>query len=137
MKDDPFNPQRILTTSIATLHVEERGLIVIIFTKDAELDERCAIEILSAIHQLSEGNAHALLYDFNGNWIRLSNIAKKLASARNSTESKLNARAFLTSSLQHEMEAGHFIHYSKPVCETRIFKEKKEAIAWLRSHLPH
>jgi hypothetical protein len=124
-----------ISTSIADVTILEEGIILIQFTKDAELDEPCAIEILHAILNLTAGKPHTLLYDLNTKSVLFSNIAKKLASLRNQKESKLMARAFLTSTLQNDMEAGHFIHYSKPESETRIFHIREEALAWLRKCL--
>jgi hypothetical protein len=131
-----YSPQtKKIHTTLADLVMKEAGIILITFIKDGELNETCAIEILSGILELSGGKPHCLLYDFNNKSVLLSNIAKKMASGRGPEESKLLARAFLTSSLQNDLEAGHFIHHSKPASETRIFRSSPEALNWLRTWL--
>jgi hypothetical protein len=124
-----------ICTRIADIRLEAEGLVLITFTQDAELDEACAIEILSAILTLTLGKPHCLLYDFNQKSVLLSNIAKRLASRRGPDESKLMGRAFLTYTLQNDLEAGHFIHHAKPVCETQIFRTHSAAVDWLKTRL--
>jgi hypothetical protein len=121
-----------VSTSLATLRLEEDRIIRILFVQDGDLNEAAAIEILGGIIKLSEGKPQALLYDFNQRSVLLSNIAKRLASARNEQDSNLLARAFLTYNLQNNIEATHFIQYNKPLCETRIFQKEELALAWLR-----
>jgi hypothetical protein len=126
---------KIITVSIADVFLLEEKIIGIRFTKDGELDELVAIDILRAVLVLAEGKPHAIYYDFNKYNILLSNIAKKLASVRNDLDSNLIARAFLSRTLMNQIEANHFIQYSKPLAETRVFQEEEEALSWLRARI--
>ncbi|MFI5149111.1 MAG: hypothetical protein ACHQRM_05210 [Bacteroidia bacterium] len=124
--------KRIIAVSLANVYLIEEKIIAIVFTRDGELDETCAIDILKAILELAEGGPHALYYDFNNHNILLTNIAKKLASVRNELDSNLIARAFRSRNLMNQIEANHFIQYSKPLAETRVFQGEAEALQWLR-----
>ncbi|HXC04000.1 MAG TPA: hypothetical protein VNZ86_04560 [Bacteroidia bacterium] len=127
--------QKIIPVSIANVFLWEEQLIGIRFTRDGELDEKAAIDILKAVLDLSAGKPHAIYYDFNNYNILLSNIAKKLASVRNDLDSNLIARAFLSRNLMNQIEANHFIQHSKPLAETRVFQSEKEALKWLRAKI--
>ncbi|MEO8761702.1 MAG: hypothetical protein ABI388_09700, partial [Bacteroidia bacterium] len=58
-------------------------VIEVFFTRDAEVDEKIAIEILTRIIELTEGGPHALLYDFNKRNVILSDITRKISGVRN------------------------------------------------------
>ncbi|HEV7230889.1 MAG TPA: hypothetical protein VGO45_06150 [Bacteroidia bacterium] len=120
-----------ISTPMADLSILNGNLIYILFTHDGEIDEPHGVEILSATVQLADSKPHTVLYDFNKKNILLRNIAKQFAAVRNEHESHIYGRAFLTYTLQNEIEAKHFINYNKPLCETRIFKEKQLAMDWL------
>ena len=51
--------------SAGTVNKINEHVIEIFFAKDAEIDERMAIELLDKLYTLSEGQPHALLYNFN------------------------------------------------------------------------
>lgn len=120
-----------IVTPMADLMIMPGNIICVKFTHDGEIDEPHGVEILSATVQLADSKAHTVLYDFNKKNILMRNIAKQFAAVRNEHESHLYGRAFLIYNLQNEIEARHFINYNKPLVETRIFKEKKAAAAWL------
>jgi len=127
--------KKIIPVSIADVFLLEDKIVGVRFTKDGELNEAVAIDILKAVLDLAEGKPHAIYYDFNKYNVLLSNIAKKLASVRNDLDSNLIARAFLSRNLMNQIEANHFIQYSKPLAETKVFQTEDEALTWLRSKI--
>lgn len=101
------------------------------FDKDVEIDQALSIEILGIIMALSEGKAHALLYNFNTQNIILSEIARKLSGARNYSNAQMIARAVVTQSLTSSLETAHYIKNTNPAADTRIFDAREKALDWL------
>jgi hypothetical protein len=101
------------------------------FEKDVEIDQALSIEILGIIMMLSDGKAHALLYNFNSQNIILSEIARKLSGARNYSNAQMIARAVVTQSLTSSLETTHYIKNTNPAADTRIFDGRETALQWL------
>ena len=101
------------------------------FDRDVEIDQALSIEILGIIMVLSEGKAHALLYNFNRQNIILSEIARKLSGARNYSNAQMIARAVVTQSLTSSLETAHYIKNTNPAADTRIFDAREKALDWL------
>jgi hypothetical protein len=124
-----------ISTPIAEVTVSSHGLITVLFTQDGEVDETYGTDILSAIVHLANKKEHVVLYDFNSKDILIRNIARQFVAVRNEHESHILGRAFLCYSLQNQLEAKHFIHYNKPLAETRIFNTLTKAAAWLEKKM--
>lgn len=101
------------------------------FEKDVEIDQAISIEILGIIMVLSEGKAHALLYNFNTQNIILSDIARKLSGARSYSNAQMIARAVVTQSLTSSLETSHYIKNTNPAADTCIFESREKAYQWL------
>ena len=101
------------------------------FEKDVEIDPQLCKEIVRAIRFFSKGQYHALLFNFNGRHIILSEIARKLSGSKDYSNSKLIARAIVTQSMTSSLETSHYIQNSKPAADTGLFTSKEKAIEWL------
>ena len=117
--------------SAGTIKKINEHIIEISFIRDGEIDEKMALDILSKIVTLSEGGSHALLYDFNKRNVVLSDIAKKLSGVRNYNNVNLISRAMVTQSMVSNIESSHYIQNTKPEAETKVFKDREEALTWL------
>ncbi len=106
-------------------------VIEIFFTRDAEIDQVMAIEILHEIINLSQGQPHALLYNFNKKNVLLSDIARKLSGVRNYNNANLISRAMVTQTMVGGIESTYYINHDKPEAETKLFNEKEKALEWL------
>lgn len=106
-------------------------VIEVFFTRDAEVDEKIAIEILTRIIELTEGGPHALLYDFNKRNVILSDITRKISGVRNYNNANLISRAFVSQTMTGNMEASFYINHERPLAETKLFNNKEKAMEWL------
>ncbi len=94
-------------------------VIEVFFTRDAEIDEKLALEILSDIIVLSKSGPHALLYNFNKRNVIIADIAQRLSGVRNYNNANLISRAMVAQNMVSSMESSHYINYSKPEAETK------------------
>ncbi|HXB40974.1 MAG TPA: hypothetical protein VNZ49_10560 [Bacteroidia bacterium] len=117
--------------SAGTVNKINEHIIEFCFNTDVEISEKISIEILNAIHVLSEEKPYALLYDFNKCNILISEIARKFSSVRNYNNSNIIARAIVTQSLSSSLETSHYIKNSNIAAETNMFETKEKAISWL------
>jgi hypothetical protein len=117
--------------SAGTVTKINEHVIEIFFIRDAEIDEKMAIELLDKLYTLSEGQPHALLYNFNKRNVIISNIARKLSGIRNYNNANLISRAMVSQNMVSGLESAHYINYDKPDAETKLFKSKEEALEWL------
>ncbi len=117
--------------SAGTIGKINEHVIEISFIKDGEIDEKMALDILSKIVELSGGGPHALLYNFNKKNVILSEIAKKLSGVRNYKNVNLISRAMVSQNMVSNIESSHYIQNTKPQAETRLFKDREEALIWL------
>ena len=117
--------------SAGTINKINGHVIEIFFTRDAEIDQIMAIEILHEIINLSEGQPHALLYNFNKKNVILSGIARKLSGVRNYNNANLISRAMVTQTMVGGLESTHYINHDKPEAETKLFDSMEKALVWL------
>jgi len=117
--------------SAGTINKINEHVIEIFFARDAEVDEKLALEILSNIIFLSRGGPHALLYNFNKRNVIIADIAQRLSGVRNYNNANLISRAMFAQNMVSGMESSHYINYSKPEAETKLFDNKDKALAWL------
>lgn len=106
------------------------NIIEVIFTSDAEIDEKMMLEIYEKVFSLSKGNPHALIYDADGKNIILSEIARKTSGVRNYNNVHLISRAIVSHNLVSNLETSFFINHDKPEAETKLFDNKEKALAW-------
>jgi hypothetical protein len=114
------------------IYFEQPHLVMVKFTKDTDVDEPVAVEILSALIKLTKGEPHALIYDFNKKNIIIREISRKISGVRDERTANLVCRAFIAPSLQNKLESKHYIQSGKPAAHTNYFNKKTEAIAWAR-----
>jgi hypothetical protein len=124
-----------IVLSFCEMYLEEPGIIMTVFSKDTDADETVAVEILSNLIKLSQGEPHCLIYDFNNKNVIIREITRKISSVRDERTSKLICRAFIASSLQNKLESKHFIQAGKPQAETNYFATKEEALIWVRKKM--
>ena len=120
-----------LEFSAGTIKKVNDFVIEISFIKDDEINEKMALDILSKIVELSNGGPHALLYNFNKHNVILSEIAKKLSGVRSFNNVNLISRAMVSQNMVSNIESSHYIQNTKPQAETKLFKDREEALAWL------
>ncbi|HXD93296.1 MAG TPA: hypothetical protein VNX01_08790, partial [Bacteroidia bacterium] len=89
-------------------------VIEIFFIRDAEIDEKMAIELLDKLYKLSSGQPHALLYDFNKRNVIIADIARKMSGIRNYNNANLISRAMVSQNMVSGLESSHYINYDKP-----------------------
>ena len=119
--------------SAGTIKKISEHVIEISFSKDGEIDERMALEILTIIVKLSDGGSHALLYDFNKKNVIISEIARKLSGVRNYNNANLISRAMVTQSMASNIESSHYVQSTKPEAETKVFNDREKALSWLNA----
>ncbi|MBC7865287.1 MAG: hypothetical protein IAF38_20090 [Bacteroidia bacterium] len=124
-----------IVLSFCEMYLEEPGIIMTVFSKDTDVDESAAVELLGNLLKLAQGEPHGLIYDFNKKNIIIREITRKISSVRDERTSKLICRAFIASSLQNKLESKHFIQAGKPQAETNYFSTKEEALDWVRSKM--
>jgi hypothetical protein len=117
--------------SAGTITKINEHVIEIFFIKDAEIDEKMAIELLDKLYKLSSGQPHALLYDFNKRNVIIADIARKMSGIRNYNNANLISRAMVSQNMVSGLESSHYINYDKPEAETKHFKNKEKALTWL------
>lgn len=117
--------------SVGTINKIDEHVIEVFFSRDAEIDEKMAIEILSHLYILSEGQPHALLYNFNKRNVIIADIARKLSGRRNYNNANLISRAMVSQNMVSGLESSYYINYDKPDAETKLFKSKEDALVWL------
>jgi len=117
--------------SAGTIDKINEHVIEIFFDRDAEIDEKLALEILSSIVILSKGGPHALLYNFNKRNVIIADIAQRLSGVRNYNNTNLISRAMFAQNMVSSMESSHYISHSRPQAETKLFDDKEKAMAWL------
>lgn len=107
-------------------------IIEFTFDKDVEVDQSVSVELLNIIMNFSGGKPHSLLYNFNGQNIISSEIARKFSAPRNYANSGMIARAIVAQSLGSTLEASHYVKNSNPTADTCVFDDREKAIAWLQ-----
>ena len=108
-----------------------KHVIEVLFTQDVEIDQKVAIEILTGIMALSEGEPHALLYDFGKNHVIFSDVARKISGVRNYNNANIISRAMVSQTMTSNMEISFYISHDKPQAETKFFDAKEKALTWL------
>ena len=106
-------------------------VIEIFFTKDAEIDQKVAIDILTGIMALTGGRPHAMLYNFGKHHVIFSDVARKISGVRNYNNANLISRAMVSQTMTRNMEISFYINHDKPQAETKFFDSKEKAFAWL------
>jgi len=117
--------------SAGTVTKINEHVIEVFFSKDAEIDEKMSIELLDKLYTLSEGQPHALLYNFNKRNVIIPDIARKLSGKRNYNNANLISRAMVSQNIVSGIESAHYINYDKPDAETKLFNSKDKALVWL------
>jgi hypothetical protein len=117
------------------ISVAEPGIILILFKKDTDLDESAAVQLLSALVPLTQGEPHALVYDMNKKDIIIREITRKISGVRDARTSNLICRAIVAGTLQNRLEAKHYIQSGKPSAETKYFNYPEDALKWAREQL--
>ena len=105
---------------IAHLHLKKDQVV--------EIDELKSI--FEAINEEAEGGKFRLLVTAENN-ASLSPEAREYASSADSSR-VIVADAVVVQSYSHEMTANFFIRFNKPNRPTKLFKEDKDAYAWLK-----
>ena len=85
--------------SAGTITKINEHIIEVFFARDAEIDEKLALEILSNIVLLSDGGPHALLYNFNKRNVIIADIAQRLSGVRNYNNANLISRAMVAQNM--------------------------------------
>src|ERR1700739_2528265 len=116
--------------SAGTVNKINEHVIEIFFAKDAEIDEKMAIELLDKLYTLSEGQPHALLYNFNKRNVIIADIARKMSGRRNYNNANLISRAMVSQNMVSGLESSHYINNDRPDAETKLFNSKEKALAW-------
>jgi hypothetical protein len=112
----------------------EDETIMIILSKDAEIEIDCALEVIAAFLELREFHPYPVLADVR--MLKSSSEDAKRLFANNFVQERIPATAFIVSSKAKQAAASDFITASHPKFPTGVFTTEREALQWLRSYKP-
>ena len=109
----------------------DEGIMHIHIKGGSELELTDAVLIVEAIGKLGEGKKYPVFIDCE----EFSSVDKEVRVFSASPESNIYtlAEAIAYDSLAHKLISNFYIKYNKPSVPTKIFSNKEEAIAWLKT----
>lgn len=112
--------------------LNDDGIVISVQTKNTYFELDDAKESINVMKKLGSGTTQPLLLDIRGSK-GASPIARKYIAGKEGAK-VFKAMALVIDSPLSRIIGNFFIFYSKPLYPTRLFNQKKEAMAWLEQY---
>lgn len=117
------------TDKIAKMQLED-GVFHVVFEKDINMTLECARVVLKQRLKMSEFKDYPLYVDIRG-ILSIDRNARKYLSSNEGTKNALAAAIHVNNPISKFL-GNLFIRVDKPEKPTKLFTDKKNALAWLK-----
>ena len=119
-----------IRTSFAELTLIEESIILFEINDYIELGVKELKEVREANNKLNKGNPYCVLMDV-GDFSSSSKEASEESASEEHSKSRI-ALGVIQNNFAIKLMTQFYLKINKPVCPTKIFRTKEEAIVWLR-----
>lgn len=120
-----------IKTSIADLTLLDERIIHILVEDHSEFGMDEMLEIREANAKLAQGKPYCVMIE-SGSFAEFSKKAKEASASKEHSENRI-ALAIIIHNLAMKLISDIYLRVNKPVCPTKAFRDKEEALKWLKS----
>lgn len=121
----------LIESSFATYEIKD-GIVYTTIKEGVEIDLEHMDEGIAARDKIQQGSPMLSLTDIR-NIYSITNQARSYAAKHERLQQLTTASAILSSTLATKLFANFFVKFDQPKYPTKIFTDKKNAIAWLET----
>lgn len=120
-----------LITSIAALHMDEDGILIVEMLPGANVTLENNREYLAATNQLLNGRKALVLFDASVQY-SITEEAKAFGTSEAFLSNRI-AIAYVTRSVANKLMFNLYLTVYKPMVPAKMFSTRKSALKWLKS----
>lgn len=123
---------RPVSRQAGILNIYKEGEIIVITPlEETALEVRDIINIRAIAKKLCPNQKQLFLTDTQGQYLSISNRARKFISESNGVDDNRLAEAYVTDSLPMRIMVNHYVNANQPENPIKTFDSKEDAKTWL------
>ena len=130
-----------MSTTIRTNHTtaqfDDFGILHVRHDDGAMIELDDAEAIVAKWEEVHGGRRHPHLIDFRKVRVAQDPEARSFFAKNESIRQLVSATAILVDDMASNMVAKFYVQFNKPPVPTKVFKDKDEAVTWLRGFIDH
>lgn len=123
--------EKQIEISCAVIEKLAEDVILIIYKKDYNVELKDVEEVEEVYKELANGKPVFSILDSTDQFVNFSKEAQNFLAQEGEMVSQLIAATVVLNNLPTRLLARFFISFHKPAYPTKIFKTRKEALAWI------
>jgi len=124
---------KVIHTDKAKIHLQEEGIISIVFKRGNSIEPEDVRDVRNVNLEIANGKHYTVLIEAE-ELTSFSKEARELIASKEFAGITL-AKALVIRNLGQRIIGNFYLHVNRPFIKTKLFTQKKRAIAWLREQL--